>query len=89
MKCENCGRVGNDVTWCDDCRQLPFTEARLRRVLQAVEIGWEHANEALIHHDISLGRTTRKNLLWAQRLEADIRLLAQSRDDLRKVLNPA
>jgi hypothetical protein len=39
----------------------------------AVESGLEYVRECLDAHDAALGRTTRKNKVWAETMENDIR----------------
>lgn len=41
--------------------------------ITAVTSGLEYAREALVTHDVSLGRTTHKNRSWAKTMENDIR----------------
>ena len=44
----------------------------LRRALVVAEDCNEFAAELLIHHDANLGRTTKKNQMWAEELEKAI-----------------
>jgi hypothetical protein len=55
--------------------------------IKAVDDGLSYANECLAQHDLSLGRTTRKNKTWAETMEADIRHMTQTLAWLRSV-NP-
>ena len=52
--------------------------------IDALEAGLEHARENLTRHDADLGRTTRKNEMWAKTLERDIDLMIRMIDRLRK-----
>lgn len=53
-------------------------ESTLRLIKTALEAGLEHARTALREHDRSLGRTTRKNQLWAKVLTLDVYNLEES-----------
>lgn len=52
--------------------------------IEAVQNGLEYANSILISHDDALGRTTKKNRMWAEVIENDIRQMRQTLEDLRK-----
>lgn len=47
-------------------------------VLNAIRCGIEYAKDSLAEHDLSLGRTTRKNRVWAENMEADIRKMHEA-----------
>lgn len=47
----------------------------LQNIVDALECGLEHTQTVLAEHDVSLGRTTRKNKNWAEQLEKDIEFL--------------
>lgn len=47
----------------------------VENIVDALEAGLEHTQTVLSEHDVSLGRTTRKNQSWAETLEKDIALL--------------
>ncbi len=49
----------------------------------ALESGLDHARSALIEHDSSNGRTTRKNQTWAEQIEADIAQLVMALEAMR------
>ena len=51
--------------------------------IKAVDDGLSYANECLAQHDASLGRTTRKNKIWAETMESDIRHMTQTLTCLR------
>lgn len=55
-----------------------LSESTLSLIKTALEAGLEHARTALIEHDRALGRTTRKNELWAEVLERDVTHLEES-----------
>lgn len=44
----------------------------LKASLGCVGTGLEYAKEALAEHDASLGRSIRKNRMWAEQIESDI-----------------
>lgn len=44
----------------------------VQNIVDALEAGLEHAQTVLAEHDVSLGRTTRKNKNWAEQLESDV-----------------
>jgi len=52
--------------------------------IPAVEAGLEYTQELLAHHEVSLGRTTRKNKLTAEAMERDIEQMRRALDSLRK-----
>lgn len=47
----------------------------VQNIVDALEAGLEHTQTVLAEHDVSLGRTTRKNQSWAEHLEKDIEFL--------------
>lgn len=49
-----------------------IAHSRLIEWKELLEIGLENTQGALIEHNTSLGRTTRKNREWAETLESDI-----------------
>jgi len=50
----------------------------LENAIDALQAGLEHTQTALIEHDASSGRTTRRNKFWAQTLETDIAAMEKS-----------
>lgn len=54
---------------------IPTLEAE--NIVDALEAGLEHTQTVLVEHDVSLGRTTRKNQSWAEQLEKDIEFLKE------------
>ena len=65
-------------------------EEVLRRALACSEDSKEFATELLTVHDANLGRTTRKNKMWAETLELAIRNADLSIKELRtKLFNTA
>ena len=52
--------------------QYIVKESTVKQTVQAIKNGLEYAEEALIHHDAALGRTTIKNKRQAEMMEADI-----------------
>jgi len=46
--------------------------------------GLEYAEESLRTHDVAIGRTTYKNKMWAETMEADIRQMQASLIQLHK-----
>lgn len=52
------------------------------RTRRALEAGLDGAREALAVHDRDLGRTTRRNQVFAEVLESDIRLIEQALSEL-------
>lgn len=52
--------------------------------IPAVEAGLEYTQELLAQHEVSLGRTTRKNKLTAEAMERDIEQMRRALDALRK-----
>lgn len=55
--------------------------------ITAIESGICYAQECLATHDLSLGRTTRKNKSSAERMESDLRQMALVHAALRLLLN--
>lgn len=51
--------------------------------IPAVEAGLEYTRELLANHDVSLGRTTRKNKLTAEAMERDIEQMLKAIKYLR------
>jgi len=51
----------------------------LNDAIDALEVGWEYAKEALAQHECSLGRTTRSNRMHAEIVEDDIDKLFRAR----------
>jgi hypothetical protein len=49
----------------------------VQNIIDALECGLEHTQTVLAEHDVSLGRTTRKNKNWAEQLEKDIEFLKE------------
>lgn len=43
------------------------------KLIPCLEAGLENTQEALIQHDVSLGRDMAKNRIWAETLEQEIR----------------
>lgn len=58
----------------------------IRRALSVAQDAKEYATELLAVHDSDLGRTTRKNKMWAEVLESSIKQAEQSIVELREVL---
>lgn len=58
----------------------------LRRALVVAEDCTELASEMLIHHDWNLGRTTKKNQMWAAELEKAIVRADATIGELRRAL---
>ena len=50
--------------------QIP--EQDLRNILDCLESGLESTQELLIQHDRNLGRTTKKNKMFAEMMESEI-----------------
>jgi len=65
---------------------VSVNEELLRLALQVAEDAKESAAELLCIHDANLGRTTKKNLWEAQRLEGIIRQAGKLRQSLRDAL---
>jgi hypothetical protein len=92
--CVTCGKI-HDGEFCD-CQVIPVMTHQstfasvdteiLRRALAAAEDAREWASELLAVHDLTLGRTTRKNRLWAKQLEASVRASMVAIKELREVL---
>jgi len=53
-------------------------------VIYALEAGLANTQDALTRHESELGRTTRKNEMWAKQLERDIDAIRLSIARLRK-----
>jgi len=92
--CITCGR-SHGGEFCE-CQVIPVMTYQptfasvdteiLRRALAAAEDAREWASELLAVHDLNLGRTTRKNRLMAQQLEASVRAAMVAIKELREVL---
>jgi hypothetical protein len=54
--------------------------------IRAMEAGLGFSYEVLNRHDTDLGRTTRKNRLWAETIEQDIRLMEATIKTFREYL---
>ena len=59
----------------------------LKSVHASLEMAVEHVRSLLAEHDTNLGRSTRKNRVWAQQLESDIRMLESSYEKLHELLS--
>ena len=46
---------------------------RLRRIARALDGGAEYLHECISRHEKELGRTTRKNRLWAETMDKDLK----------------
>lgn len=55
------------------------------RIKRAVSDGAEHTRCALMEHDRTLGRTTRKNHNWAVQLEDDLANLEKVEKELNEL----
>lgn len=51
---------------------VSIPKLEVENIIDALKAGLEHTENVLIDHDNTLGRTTRKNELWAKQLEKDI-----------------
>jgi hypothetical protein len=58
----------------------------IRKSLAIAEDAKEFAQELLTRHDDELGRTTKKNKMWADQLEKSIAQTVSGISDLRKAL---
>ena len=58
----------------------------IRRAWSGICFAIETTKSCLVDHDVSLGRTTRKNKQWAETLEGDIRALEKSKQELTSFL---
>lgn len=52
--------------------------------IEAIQARLEYTVDMLTYHDISLGRTTRKNKHTAEAMERDINKMKSALEDLRK-----
>ncbi len=52
--------------------------------IHALDAGLEHTRSLLGDHDVALGRTTRKNKMWAEQLERDVENMERTLTRLRK-----
>ena len=68
--------------------KIKVEQYKLESILEALESGVEYAQEALIDHDSSLGRTTRRNRRAAESMEKDIELAKDAFGSLDAILNP-
>ena len=59
-----------------------ITEDDIFLTLRSLDSGLQFAQEVLGWHDLSLGRTIRKNKMWAEQLEKDISEIMLARDRL-------
>jgi|DEB0MinimDraft_6_1074348.scaffolds.fasta_scaffold04932_4 outer membrane translocation and assembly module TamA len=50
----------------------------LNDAMDCLSTGVEYAKEALAEHDASLGRSIRKNRIWAEQIESEIRQMEKS-----------
>ena len=58
------------------CRTIE--ENLLKNTVDGLTSGLEYAEMALQDHEIKLGRTTRKNKMWAEQIERDIDFLQKT-----------
>lgn len=52
--------------------------------IEAVRNGLGSTITVLVTHDLDLGRTTKKNRMWAETMEKDILQMKQTLEDLQK-----
>ena len=52
--------------------------------IEAVRNGLEYTITELVTHDLDLGRTTKKNRMWAETMEKDIKQMEQTLEDLKE-----
>lgn len=67
--------------------QISTSETDLENILDSLEFGLELAQEALTDHDARLGRTIKKNAIWAKELEFQISMFKLRILFLEKLLN--
>lgn len=63
--------------------QVTIPMETLLAAIEALDVGWEYSREALWDHEIRLGRTTRRNLMTAEMIEADQEQIFRARGILR------
>jgi hypothetical protein len=51
--------------------------------IRGLEMGLDYARESLLQHDTNLGRTIRKNKVWAEMMESDIRYIEKALKNLK------
>ncbi len=64
-------------------QQVTIPMETLNASIEAIRTGWEYAREALAEHDVKLGRTTRRNRIQAEVIEADIDRLFRAKGILQ------
>ena len=67
--------------------KISTSETDLENILDSLEFGLELAQEALTDHDARLGRTIKKNAIWAKELEFQISMFKLRILFLEKLLN--
>ena len=65
---------------------ISIPKLEVENIIDALKAGLEHTESVLIEHDNNLGRTTRKNELWAKQLEKDIEFIKSSLTFLKEKL---
>lgn len=67
-------------------KTISIPKLEVENIIDALKAGLEHTESVLIEHDNNLGRTTRKNELWAKQLEKDIEFIKSSLTFLKEKL---
>jgi len=68
--------------------KIAVEEALLLNILDTLKDSMSYIEEELAHHDLTLGRTTRKNLSYAELMENDIRTSKRVIKDLSDIILP-
>jgi len=72
----------NDEVEKDPEGPQPFMVAvdydTLKDAMDCLSTGVEYAKEVLVEHDASLGRSIRKNRIWAEQIESDIQKMEKT-----------
>lgn len=69
-------------------KTITILQSRYVDMKDCIETGLEHTQGCLIDHDVALGRTTRKNQLWAETLERDIEKMKDQLSFMNGEVNP-
>lgn len=65
---------------------VSINEEILRSALTAISSGIENTRQCLAEHDSTLGRTIKKNKLWAETLERDIEQMEAAAKRIREAM---
>lgn len=75
--------TAENTTYQPTC--IALEEHIIHNAIIGLESGLEYAEMALLDHDKNLGRTTRKNTMWAEQMEIDILRLKSTINQIKNI----